>query len=120
MCYKMWKDGLISTMSLYEKCPEKFDYILEMKRLEDERGSIFDKGDRRLGRTQGGGTVSGGTAPKTSGGNVRDGKGNPDLRDFALGGNNASAINDAPQSATDVGDGANAPAGGASTDNQGA
>lgn len=118
MCYKMWKDGLISTMSLYEKCPEKFDYILEMKRLEDERGSIFDKGDRRLGRTQGGGTVSGGAAPKTTGGNVRDGKGNPDLRDFALGGNNASTINDAPSSATDVGDGANAPAGGA--DNQGA
>ncbi len=110
MCYKMWKDGLISTMSLFEKCPEKFDYILEMKRLEEEKGSCFDKGDRRLG----GGAKSGSTGgtpvasgASTSGGNVRDGKGNPDLRDFALGGNNASAINSGSDN-TDVGDGANA------------
>ena len=115
MCYKMWKDGLISTMSLFEKCPEKFDYILEMKRLEEERGSVFDKGNsQRLGNKPG---TTGGTsvapAGRTSGGNVRDGKGNPDLRDFALGGNNASAINDSSATGdTSVGDGASTPTGG--------
>lgn len=114
MCYKMWKDGLISTMSLFEKCPEKFDYILEMKRLEEEKGSCFDKGDRRLGGAgakpgAAAGTTGTGLGGSTSGGNVRDGKGNPDLRDFALGGNNASAINDSSATGeTSVGDGANA------------
>lgn len=109
LCYKMWKDGLISTMSLFEKCPEKFDYTLEMTRLEEERGSIFDKQDKRLGRAQskgssGGGSSSGGTGlggGASALGDGSDGKGNQDLVDFALG----EGAGDSLPSDTSVGDG---------------
>ena len=67
-----------------------------MTRLEEERGTIFDKQDRRLGKTQsksssGGGDLGGGDmggdlgGMDLGGGDVTDGKGNPELIDFALG-----------------------------------
>ena len=92
MFYKMWKDGLISTMTLFEKCPKKLDYVLEMTRLVEERGTVFDKGDKRLGKvtkqklSQPGEAEDAADSPDLSGGAVEDGKGNPELRDFALGG----------------------------------
>lgn len=119
MCYKMWKDGLISTMSLFEKCPEKFDYTLEMTRLEDEKGTIFDKQDRRLGRNSGTASKSTGTgtaSPTGTGGatgNVTDGKGNQELRDFALGGGASEEMT----SDTSVGGEASAGGSGGAVDN---
>ena len=92
MFYKMWKDGLISTMTLFEKCPKKIDYALEMSRLSDEVGSVFDKGNSRLGKVKkdkGESGASGGAESPTGeaeAGGVEAGKGNPELRDFALGG----------------------------------
>ena len=50
IAYKMWKDGLLSTETLYSKCPFVLDYKLEQQRLISERGSVFDKGDKRLGK----------------------------------------------------------------------
>lgn len=88
MFYKMWKDGLISTMTLFEKCPKKIDYTLEMSRLSDERGTVFDKGDKRLGKLKtkvfDKGSEIDGTSEAASKG-VEAGKGNQALRDFALG-----------------------------------
>lgn len=88
MFYKMWKDGLISTMTLFEKCPKKVDYALEMSRLSDERGTVFDKGDKRLGKLKtkvfDKGSEIDGTSEAASKG-VEAGKGNQALRDFALG-----------------------------------
>jgi hypothetical protein len=62
------KDGLISTKTLFSKYPN-LDYETERKQLEDERGTIFDKGskDGRLpakisrpsGEMGGGGPVGG-------------------------------------------------------------
>lgn len=89
MFYKMWKDGLISTMTLFEKCPKRLDYFLEMQRLVEERDSVFNKGDKRLGKaTEKGGKSGGGLGSAldaASEGGVEAGKGNPELRDFALG-----------------------------------
>lgn len=91
MFYKMWKDGLVSTMTLFEHCPEHIDYTLEMSRLVAERGSCWDKGDKRLGKAP---ADSKGAASAGAGGDalgeasskgVEAGKGNPELRDFALG-----------------------------------
>lgn len=99
MFYKMWKDGLISTMTLFEKCPKQIDYTLEMQRLSDEVGSPFDKGDKRLGKNtsaDAGGSAKGGDSEldtaKSKG--VEAGKGNPELRDFALGGGADDALGD--------------------------
>lgn len=50
IAYKMWKDGLLSTETLYSKCPFVLDYKLEQQRLISERGSVYDKGDKRLGK----------------------------------------------------------------------
>lgn len=92
--YKMWKDGLISTMTLFEHCPEKVDYNLEMKRLVEERGSIFDKKDRRLpsldGKSSPGGSKSALDTASEKG--VEAGKGNEALRDFALGGEDSAEL----------------------------
>lgn len=89
MFYKMWKDGLISTMTLFEKCPKRLDYFLEMQRLVEERDSVFNKGDKRLGKAVEKGGKSGGglgsALDAASEGGVEAGKGNPELRDFALG-----------------------------------
>lgn len=99
MFYKMWKDGLISTMTLFEKCPKQIDYTLEMQRLSEEVGSPFDKGDKRLGKNtsaDAGGSAKGGDSEldtaKSKG--VEAGKGNPELRDFALGGGADDALGD--------------------------
>ena len=99
MFYKMWKDGLISTMTLFEKCPKQIDYTLEMQRLSEEVGSPFDKGDKRLGKNtsaDAGGSAKGGDSEldtaKSKG--VEAGKGNPELRDFALGGGADDALSD--------------------------
>lgn len=110
MFYKMWKDGLISTMTLFEKCPKKLDYALEMSRLVDERGSVFDKNDRRLGKSESDkksgseGGAGGSPLDLAEAGGVEAGKGNPELRDFALGGDNselAGAETDLPTGAGD-------------------
>ena len=99
MFYKMWKDGLISTMTLFEKCPKQIDYTLEMQRLSQEVGSPFDKGDKRLGKNTSADAGSGakGGDPEldtaTSKG-VEAGKGNPELRDFALGGGADDSLGD--------------------------
>lgn len=98
MFYKMWKDGLISTMTLFEKCPKQIDYTLEMQRLSEEVGSPFDKGDKRLGKntSASAGGAKGGESEldtATSKG-VEAGKGNPELRDFALGGGADDALGD--------------------------
>lgn len=91
MFYKMWKDGLVSTMTLFEHCPEHIDYTLEMSRLVAERGSCWDKGDKRLGKAPAdskgaAGAGAGGDAlGEASSKGVEAGKGNPELRDFALG-----------------------------------
>lgn len=99
MFYKMWKDGLISTMTLFEKCPKQIDYTLEMQRLSEEVGSPFDKGDKRLGKNtsaDAGSSAKGGDSEldtaKSKG--VEAGKGNPELRDFALGGGADDALGD--------------------------
>lgn len=99
MFYKMWKDGLISTMTLFEKCPKQIDYTLEMQRLSEEVGSPFDKGDKRLGKNtsaDAGSSAKGGDSEldtaKSKG--VEAGKGNPELRDFALGGGADDALSD--------------------------
>ena len=90
MFYKMWKDGLISTMTLFEKCPKQIDYTLEMQRLSEEVGSPFDKGDKRLGKNTSssakGGASGEDSLDTASEKGVEAGKGNPELRDFALGG----------------------------------
>lgn len=91
MFYKMWKDGLVSTMTLFEKCPKKIDYTLEMQRLTEERATVFNKYDKRLGKqenTAGGaaGGAGGAGGGAGGGGAVEEGKGNPELIDFALGG----------------------------------
>ena len=92
--YKMWKDGLISTMTLFEHCPEKVDYNLEMKRLVEERGSIFDKKDRRLPSIDGKSSPSGSKSAldTASEKGVEAGKGNEALRDFALGGEDSAEL----------------------------
>lgn len=99
MFYKMWKDGLISTMTLFEKCPKQIDYTLEMQRLSEEVGSPFDKGDKRLGKNTSadeGSSAKGRDSEldtaKSKG--VEAGKGNPELRDFALGGGADDALGD--------------------------
>lgn len=103
MFYKMWKDGLVSTMTLFEKCPKQIDYLLEMTRLAEEKGTVFDKGDKRLGRAKT--LIDDGSLPpdKSKGGGaggpsineagekgVEAGRGNSELRDFALGGDTGS------------------------------
>lgn len=92
--YKMWKDGLISTMTLFEHCPEKVDYNLEMKRLVEERDTVFNKGDRRLAVAEGKGKASGSKSAldTASEKGVEAGKGNEALRDFALGGEDSAEL----------------------------
>lgn len=92
--YKMWKDGLISTMTLFEHCPEKVDYNLEMKRLVEERDTVFNKGDRRLAVAEGKGKSSGSKSAldTASEKGVEAGKGNEALRDFALGGEDSAEL----------------------------
>lgn len=104
MFYKMWKDGLISTMTLFEKCPKKVDYALEMSRLNEEVNSIFNKGDKRLGKPKdtgkstGDGDLGGGDLGIAEEKGVEAGKGNAALREFALGDEGA----DASQLSTDI------------------
>ena len=45
--YDMWKAGIISTETLFGKFPD-LDFSTEGIKLEKERGTIFDKGDKRL------------------------------------------------------------------------
>ena len=92
--YKMWKDGLISTMTLFEHCPEKVDYNLEMKRLVEERLTPFCKGDRRLAGPDGKPVSSGSKSAldTASEKGVEAGKGNEALRDFALGGEDSAEL----------------------------
>jgi len=40
--YKLWKDGVLSTQTLFSKFKE-LDYEIEKERLMEEQGSIFDK-----------------------------------------------------------------------------
>lgn len=105
MFYKMWKDGLISTMTLFEKCPKRIDYTLEMQRLVDEIKTPFNKGDKRLGKLSedaatGGGSAGGGLEEAEEKG-VEAGKGNPDIRDLVLGDEDAGAVDAA---STDIPD----------------
>ena len=46
---KLWDKGLASTATLYEYFPGKLDINLEKQRLEEEKGTVFDKGTDRLG-----------------------------------------------------------------------
>ena len=46
---KLWDKGLVSTTTLYEYFPGKLDINLEKQRMEEEKGTIFDKGTDRLG-----------------------------------------------------------------------
>ena len=41
--YDFWKDGIISTQTLFGKFPD-LDYTTESLNLEKERGTVFDKG----------------------------------------------------------------------------
>lgn len=70
IAYKMWKDGILSTETLYSKCPFALDYVLEQKRLISERGTVFDKGDKRLGKKalKQGGDAGGGLGGLLGGG----------------------------------------------------
>jgi len=69
--------GLISTKTLFSKFPN-LDYDQEQKYLEQEIGSVFDKGDERLPKSLGkkrkgkggGGGGGGGGAPSGLGGDV--------------------------------------------------
>ena len=45
--FDMWKQGIISTESLFGKFPD-LDYATEGAKLEKERRTVFDKGDKRL------------------------------------------------------------------------
>lgn len=45
--HKMHNDGYLSTKTLYSKYPS-LDYKTEQKQLEEERGTIWDKGDSRI------------------------------------------------------------------------
>lgn len=114
MFYKMWKDGLISTMTLFEKCPKQIDYTLEMQRLSEEVGSPFDKGDKRLGKNTSssakGGSSGEDSLDTASEKGVEAGKGNPELRDFALGGGADDELADLDTDIPDDG-GANAEGG---------
>ena len=114
MFYKMWKDGLISTMTLFEKCPKQIDYTLEMQRLSEEVGSPFDKGDKRLGKNTSssakGGASGEDSLDTASEKGVEAGKGNPELRDFALGGGADDELADLDTDIPDDG-GANAEGG---------
>lgn len=63
---ELHKDGYISTETLYSKFPS-LDYDAEQKKLERERGTIWDKGDDRLaGKIHK--SVSGGPKGPSSGG----------------------------------------------------
>jgi hypothetical protein len=44
---EMWKDSMISTRTYFSKFPE-LDYSQEMKALEEEIGSVYDNGVRKL------------------------------------------------------------------------
>lgn len=44
---KLWESGVISTETLFTKFPA-LDYKAEQKKLELERGSVFDKGNERI------------------------------------------------------------------------
>lgn len=46
---KLWDKGIISTLTLMENFMKPLDYKLEQKRLTEERGTVFDKGNDRLG-----------------------------------------------------------------------
>ena len=46
---KLWDKGIISTLTLMENFMKPLDYKLEQKRLNEERGTVFDKGNDRLG-----------------------------------------------------------------------
>lgn len=48
MYVDLWKSGLISTKTLFSKMPSGVDYENELRTLEKEVGTIFDKGDKRL------------------------------------------------------------------------
>ena len=45
--HKMHQEGYLSTKTLYSKYPS-LDYKIEQKQLEEERGTIWDKGDSRI------------------------------------------------------------------------
>lgn len=47
--YKLWKDGIVSTKTMLTKVPAKIEFETEKKQLEDERDTVFDKGNQRLG-----------------------------------------------------------------------
>jgi len=119
--YKMYKDGMCSTMTLFEKCPKRIDYVLEMSRLEEERGTVFDKGDKRLGKPKklGGVDKAVPEAGKEGGadeldlaeaGGVEAGKGNPDLRNFALGEDVSGDLGEMPTEIQEMFEGADSSA----------
>ncbi len=61
---EFWDKGLVSTKTLLSKFPN-IDFDEEMKNLEEERGTIFDKGDERIAKkiskpSRGGGGGGGG------------------------------------------------------------
>lgn len=66
------KEGLISTKTLFSKYPN-LDYETERKQLEEERGTIFDKGGKdnrlpaKISRPSGGGGGGGGGAEDLGG-----------------------------------------------------
>ena len=64
---EFWDKGLVSTKTLLSKFPN-IDFDEEMKNLEEERGTIFDKGDERIAKkiskpSGGGGGGGGGGLP---------------------------------------------------------
>jgi hypothetical protein len=46
---EFWDKGIVSTKTLMSKFPN-IDFDEEMKNLEEERGTIFDKGDERIAK----------------------------------------------------------------------
>jgi len=45
--FDMWKQGIIATETFFGKFPD-LDYHTEGKKLEKERNTVFDKGDKRI------------------------------------------------------------------------
>ena len=85
-----------------------------MQRLSEEVGSPFDKGDKRLGKNTSssakGGASGEDSLDTASEKGVEAGKGNPELRDFALGGGADDELADLDTDIPDDG-GANAEGG---------
>jgi hypothetical protein len=44
----LWSKGIISTKTLYAKLPGDLNFLNEVRALEEEIKTIFDKGDKRL------------------------------------------------------------------------